>query len=273
MKKFGVILTFVLFCFTLGSNNLKAQEKNDIVKIGISWDRDYEKNIIPEDTQVYIDAVKKTGAIPILLPQIRTVEDANNSLKTVDAIIMTGGEDIGPAYYNEKPMEKLETVKEDRDISDYLLLTTAIEKNYPILGTCRGMQFLNVVQGGTLYQDFPSQRATDILIQHRDPNREVFLKHECRIIDKTSELYKILKTENTIINSWHHQAVKDLGKNLKIVAVAPDGIVEAIEMTNKDFVLGVQFHPEWHVADNEKAFLSIFETLKEYAIKHQKIKK
>ncbi len=244
----------------------KAGEADAKVKVGISWDRVYKDNVIPSDTQVYIDALKKVGAEPVLLGQIKTEKDAVKELNKVDAVIMTGGEDINPKYYNEKPHEKLEAVKDDRDTSDYLLLTTALKKDYPILGTCRGMQLLNVVQGGTLYQDIPTQHPSKVL--HRDPKREDFVDHACKI-DPNSHLYKILKKKEVTVNSWHHQGVKDLGKDLKVVATAPDGIIEAIEVPSASFVLGVQFHPEWHVEEDGDLYLEVFEALKAQAIKHR----
>lgn len=268
LKKVLLFVMSVFFICILGcqkSPKILTHESSE-VKIGLSWVADFKANVIPEDTQVYLDAVKKVDAIPVLLPQIKTEEDAIKALKLVDAIIMTGGEDVDPTYYNEQPHPKLEDINKARDTSDYLLLKAALSENYPLLGTCRGMQFLNVVMGGTLYQDLPTQNPTNI--QHRDPQKKVFTKHNS-IIKSDSHLYKIVKSKTLDVNSWHHQAIKDLGKDLKVVSMAPDGIIEAIELPTATFVLGVQYHPEWHVAENENKFLDFFKTLKEYAIKHK----
>lgn len=272
VRRFLSILMSLLFFTILGCSNTQkiVPEDTSEVRIGISWTEDIKDNAIPEDTQVYIDAVKKAGAVPILLPQIKNKVKAYEALATIDAVIMTGGEDINPGFYHEKPNPKLETVNNPRDLSDYILLATALKEDYPILATCRGMQFLNVIKGGTLFQDLPTQKPTNIL--HRDPERKVFTKHDSIITDTDSHLYEILQVKNITVNSWHHQAVKDLGKDLKVVSIAPDGIIEAIEVPSATFVVAVQYHPEWCVADNEDKFIDFFKVLKEYGRKHKNMK-
>ena len=276
MKKFRlsslvvILATIFSFVFTSCKNaEVKEVKQEEPVKIGISWERDFPNGEVSEDVQMYIDSVKKAGAEPVLLTQVTSEQEAMDLLKTVDAVILTGGEDIDPKYYNEKPHQKAEDPKADRDVSDYWLLKTAIKEDYPVLGTCRGMQLMNVVLGGTLYQDLPSEYVSDIV--HRDPKKEDFVYHPCKIIDKNSKLYGMLKAEDLTVNAWHHQAIEKLGQNLKVTAVSPDGIVEAFELEGATFVVGVQFHPEWHVAgDNNDQFLPIFETLRDYGLKNRK---
>lgn len=259
------LLTIVLFI--LGGCKSSAPKDNSPVKIGISWEREFPKNEVPEDTQVYIDSVKRAGAIPVLLPQISNEQEALDALKTVDAVILTGGEDINPMYYAEKPHKNLEELKHDRDISDYWLLKAALKEDYPILGTCRGMQFLNIILGGTLYQDLPTEYVSTI--SHRDPKKVDFARHTMKITDTNSKLFSMLKTNKITVNSWHHQAVERLGKGLKVVALSPDGVIEAVELDNASFVVGVQFHPEWHVVENENEFLPVFLALKEAGLKNR----
>lgn len=264
-----VLLSFIsIFLFILGGCTSSTSKDNSPVKIGISWEREFKQNETPEDTQVYIDSVKAVGAIPILLPQITNEQEALSALKTVDAIILTGGEDINPSYYSEQPHKNLEEPKDDRDISDYWLLKASLKEDYPILGTCRGMQFLNVVLGGSLYQDLPTEYISNIV--HRDPKKIDFTHHEIKIIDKNSKLYNMLKTGNISVNSWHHQAIEKLGKGLKVVALSSDNIIEAVELDNSSFVVGVQFHPEWHVVENDNEFIPMFEALKEAGLKNRK---
>jgi putative glutamine amidotransferase len=172
---------------------------------------------------------------------------------------MTGGEDIDPSYYGEEPNEKLETVNEVRDTSDSLLIKAALDEDIPMLCTCRGMQFLNVLSGGTLYQDLPTQNPSDI--EHRDPDRKVFAKHEITV-DKDNIVAAAFGGEGTYtVNSWHHQAVDQLGDNLKVVATAPDGIIEAIVREDKDYVMGLQFHPEAMIAEGDDSFLAFYTNL------------
>lgn len=259
------LLTIVLFI--LSGCKSSAPKDNSPVKIGISWEREFPKNEVPEDTQVYIDSVKRAGATPVLLPQISNEQEALNALKTVDAVILTGGEDINPMYYAEKSHRNLEELKHDRDTSDYWLLKAALKEDYPILGTCRGMQFLNVVLGGTLYQDLPTEYVSTI--SHRDPKKVDFARHTMKITDTNSKLFSMLKTNKITVNSWHHQAVERLGKGLKVVALSPDDVIEAVELDNASFVVGVQFHPEWHVVEDENEFLPVFLALKEAGLKNR----
>ena len=105
---------------------------------------------------------------------------------------------------------------------------------------------------------------------HRDPKGENFVYHDCTIIDKNSHLYKMLKTEKLTVNSWHHQALERLGEGLKVTAKSSDGIIEGVELEGKTFVVGTQFHPEWHVgSDKNYKFLPVFETLRDYGLKHR----
>ncbi|WP_157143435.1 gamma-glutamyl-gamma-aminobutyrate hydrolase family protein [Brachyspira pilosicoli] len=273
MKKnfiFCLLSIFILACSNANNRQTQSAETDtNVIKIGISWEREFPLTDIPEDTQVYIDSIKKVGAEPVLLPQVKNEEDALNAINMVDALVMTGGEDINPKYYNEEPHKKLETPKDDRDLSDYILLKKAIEKDFPVLATCRGMQMLNTVQGGTLYQDINSEYKTDI--SHRDPEFIDFTYHAC-YIDKDSKLHSMLNTNEIEVNSWHHQSIEKVGEGLKITAKASDNTIEGLELTNAVFVVGVQFHPEWHLAENNNEFLPIFETLKEYGKKYRESK-
>ena len=274
MRKFKNLVIGIIALLTLilsGCTGLVSKEvkEKELVKVGISWERVFPNGVVSEDVQMYIDSVKMAGAEPVLLPQIKTEEDALNALKTVDAVILTGGEDIDPAYYNEQPHPNLYELSKERDLSDFLLLKTAVKEDYPVLGTCRGMQFLNVVLGGTLYQDLPTEYISNLT--HRDPKGEDFVSHDCKITDKNSKLYNMLKVEDLTVNSWHHQAIERLGKGLKVTALSSDGIIEAVELEGATFVIGTQFHPEWHVGgDKDEMFLPIFETLIEYGAKNRK---
>lgn len=145
----------------------------------------------------------------------------------------------------------------ERDDFDYMLIRMAIEKGIPVLGICRGMQMLNVALGGTLIQDIPSQ-VKGSMVDHRQEAPSSEATHSITI-QKGSLLYNILKTEKTAVNSFHHQAVKKVAPSLKVIAVAKDGVVEAIEGTGDMRVLGLQFHPEGFAAHGECEFTPIFD--------------
>lgn len=228
---------------------------DDKVKVGVSWNADE----IDEDAQLYLDAVEKAGGEAVYLPQIKTEEDAKKALAEVDALVVTGGEDIDPSYYDAEPDEKLEDVNEARDTSDSILITEALDEDIPMLATCRGMQFLNVLSGGTLYQDLPTQNPSEIV--HRDPNHEEWVKHEITV-DADNIVADAFGDAGTYtVNSWHHQAVDKLGDNLKVVATAPDGVVEAIVREDKTYVMGLQFHPEAMIDEGDDSFLTFYTNL------------
>ncbi len=262
MKKLMSVLLAVALCASLAALAEYAPE-GDKVRVGVSWVADFENGEPDEDTQAYIDAVTKAGGEPVYLDQITDEESAKAVLSGVDCVILTGGEDIGPAYYGEEPDEKLEYVNDVRDVSDYWLTKVALDIDIPILCTCRGLQMMNVVCGGTLYQDIPSQFESDVEVSHRDPAGEDFAYHNITIEDADSLVAQAMGGAGQYeVNSWHHQGVKDVGDGLVVTAVADDGMVEALELADPDqFMLAVQYHPEWHVADGNDAFLPYFTML------------
>ncbi len=238
------------------------EEANDKVRVGISWAMDDESAAEDEDIQTYIQAVEISGGEPVYLEQVTDKESALEVLDTVDCIVMAGGEDVNPKMYGEEMHEKCEEPNDVRDTSDYWLLKTAIELDMPVLATCRGMQMLNTIQGGTVYQDLFTEYDTDI--NHRDPELIDFTYHPITV-EKDSLLYEAMGGKETEfeVNSWHHQGIKELGDDLTVVAKAPDGMIEGVVLEGKKFVLGVQFHPEWHTVDKTLDCTSVFKSLME----------
>ena len=243
---------------TAGDDSSSAEQK---VAVGISWCEDIDQDEHGEDLQAYINSVEKAGGEAVLLPLVKDQEEAKAELENVDALIMTGGEDIDPSYYGEEPDSNLEDVNEERDISDMAMMQEAIDEDMPTLCTCRGLQVLNVVSGGTLVQDIPtSEEFADSAIQHRDPAEEDFTYHVLDV-EEDSILAGIIGDMELEANSWHHQGIKDVGDNLKVTAKAEDGMIEAIERDDCSYVIGVQFHPEWHVEEGNDSYLVFFEDL------------
>ena len=257
------LLLILLFMFTVtGCSKTKAS--SDKVKVGISWAADE----IDEDAKMYADAVIKAGGEPVFLPLIQNDADAQKAIKDIDVVILTGGDDVDPALYNEEPHEKLEELNKIRDISDVALIKASLEEDMPMLGTCRGMQLLNSLSGGTLYQDLLSQNPTDII--HRDPEKKDFVKHPMTLEDGNILADAIGKSGEFEVNAWHHQAIKDLGENLEVVATSPDGIIEAVVKTDKSFVIGVQYHPEELISHNDEGSLNLYKALVNEGLKHRK---
>lgn len=258
-KSIAVILCLLIVLTALSGISLAEAAK---VRVGISWVADYPDGDYDEDTQAYMNAVEKAGGEWVYLPCATDEASARAALAEVDCLILTGGEDIGPAHYGEEPDEMLETVNDVRDVSDFAYAKVALADDIPTLATCRGFQLVNVACGGTLYQDIPTMVESEI--DHRDPAQEDFAYHTIAIEDGDSLVAKAMGGAGEYtVNSWHHQGVKELGEGLTVTAVAPDGIVEAFEKTDLTFMLCVQFHPEWHVDDGSDEFLAFFTMLME----------
>lgn len=208
----------------------------------------------------YSDAIDLAGGIPILIPIVKN-ENIEKQLSICDGFIFTGGMDINPIIYNEEPHQNLGAFSTELDRYQYRFIEKVIQSKKPFLAICRGFQMLNVVTGGTLYQDL-SEIDSVKLLQHtqkglgKDPAHSV-------IIEKESCLYNIFGNK-ALVNSYHHQSIKSLGRGLKAVAKAKDGIIEGVELEGRKFGIGVQWHPETMVLSDNK-MLKLFELLIEYS--------
>ena len=196
----------------------------------------------------YVKAVRKAGALPVMLPIVEPA-DAPAMLAMVDALIITGGGDVDPANYGVAPEPLLGATDLVRDAADLAITRAAIASNTPTLATCRGIQVLNVAMGGTLTQHVDEHMRIDLY------NQDV---HDVEI-DPASRLATILGTEALGVNSMHHQVIDRLGPGVRAVAHNRDGHIEAIELDTAPAVLGVQWHPELlrHRGDH----LTLFEDL------------
>ena len=206
--------------------------------IGISCSGDSGNSGIGSD---YYNAIAAAGGIPVLLPCTKDTALIGMLVGRIDGIMFTGGEDYDPALFGEERIPELGTVNGFRDTSDFAYARMALKQRKPILGICRGEQLLNIVLGGTLYQDLPSQTGKTSHSQNGSG------KKPCHgmTIDRNSILHKIIGRDSVIVNTSHHQAVKQLGEGLRVTAVSDDGVVEAFESTDRKMkVLAVQFHPE-----------------------------
>ena len=183
----------------------------------------------------YADAFARAGNTPLVLPAETNREVVARMLASVDVLLLCGGEDVDPSRYKTKPSPRLGEVNLRRDAWEWLLLDEAVKRRLPVIGICRGCQLINVYFGGTLWQDLPSERPGEIV--HRGKNL-----HGVRL-EAGSRLARSLDATEMQVNTFHHQAVRDLAPGFRAVAFAPDGVVEAIESETLP-VVGVQFHPE-----------------------------
>jgi putative glutamine amidotransferase len=189
----------------------------------------------------YYQAILQVGGIPVLLPNVEAIGAIKEQISSIDGLLLTGGGDLRPKHYGQNPHSKLGPTTRDRDNFEFEAFGLALKDRLPILGICRGLQVLNVAMGGTLYQDLTClNRST---LRHADPHQTTKVFHKVKI-EKGSKLYKIVGEAEIGTNSSHHQVIDRLGTGLKAVAWAPDGLIEAIEHSRYDFVIGVQWHPE-----------------------------
>lgn len=203
----------------------------------------------------YIDAIEKSGGVPIIIPNLKETDYIEEILKRIDGLVFTGGEDISPLLFNEEPIRQTTKISYMRDKMEMELFKLAYKKRIPIFGICRGIQLINVALGGNLYQDI------DLQIEKAHGHMSSFdIKggYHSLTIFKNTHLFNIFKEEKIIVNSQHHQSVKDLGKGLKVNSISPDGVIEGIESSNhENFILAVQFHPEAMII-REGKFLNLF---------------
>ena len=205
----------------------------------------------------YTDAVSRAGGIPLILPQVDDPAAAEEVLSRLDGIVLTGGVDIDPIHYGETVLNESVEIDSHRDAIDMLYARAALAKKLPILAICRGEQLLNVVLGGSLYQDLPTQKPS--AIAHRQKEEFNLPSHEI-IVAKGSLLHDIMKKDTLRVNSAHHQAVKAPSDKVKVTAYAPDGVVEAYQSAIKgQWILAVQFHPEAMVRVDD-SWLALFKT-------------
>jgi putative glutamine amidotransferase len=197
----------------------------------------------PQDrlNHAYSRAVYQAGGMPVLLPNLTEPDGPASLLDRLDGLLLSGGYDVDPVLFGEERLNDTVEVDGERDRVEMPLIRAAVERRTPLLAICRGIQALNVALGGTLWQDIPAQ--TPSLLHHRQMEPRHAATHAVAM-DPQSRIAQIVGGARMEVNSFHHQAVKDLAQPLRVVARAEDGIIEAVEGVEGGFVLGVQFHPE-----------------------------
>ena len=207
--------------------------------IGVTplWDAGrYSIWMLPE----YLDGIRAGGGVPVVLPLAADGTDVEVLADSFDGFLFTGGPDVSPALYGENDQVGLTGLCPERDALESSLFQTVLRTDKPILGICRGIQFINAALGGTLWQDLPSQYPSDVI--HRQPKPFNTPIHPVTL---GGPLRALIGKDEIRVNSHHHQAVKELAPGLVPMAVAPDGIVEAVEWASSSrFLWAVQWHPE-----------------------------
>jgi putative glutamine amidotransferase len=193
----------------------------------------------------YVDAVRRAGGIPILLPPGEPHQA--QLFELLDGLILAGGGDIDPNLYGGTLHETIYMIDEERDKGEIELVKMSLETGLPLLPICRGIQVLNVALGGTLIEHLPDEVGVEI--SHRqvwdspNPPHSGPLPHPIAV-ESTSHLAEIMGQAEVSAASWHHQALRRVAPGLQVVAHAPDGTIEAVEMPDHPWLVAVQWHPE-----------------------------
>lgn len=207
----------------------------------------------------YVHAVTAGGGVPLLIPLGLGEADLLLIIKRLDGLLLPGGGDIEPEFYHGHYHEKLRGLDVDRDRVEIYIAQQASRLQKPFLAICRGHQILNVALGGTMWEDIASQCPSAITHDFWGKGQRNDLPHSVDI-RPDSRLATIIGRETTKVNSLHHQGVKDIAPDLTISAVAPDGLVEGLEVAGHPFGIAVQWHPE-NLIEDDPAMLALFEAL------------
>ena len=197
----------------------------------------------------YPEAIRRAGAVPVIIPPLDT-DSIEPLLDGLCGLCLSGGPDLHPTVYGASPHPSLGPTEPQLDLFEVALVRAAEARDLPVLAICRGLQVLNVSRGGTLVQDLPSQRPSDVV--HRQIEPAATPTHEVTLLDD-SAVAGALGVADAVVNSFHHQAVDVLGSGLRVVGWASDGVIEALEATDRAFTIAVQWHAESMVDSPEQA--------------------
>ena len=215
-------------------------------------------------THTYVRAIESAGGVPVVLPYAHDAETIASLVDLCDGILFTGGCDVAPSRYGALTSPKCEASEPLRDSFELSVFKKAIEKGAPTMGICRGEQLINVALGGTLYQDIPSEFKTDI--SHRQSEPKNSPSHPVSIEEGTP-LFNLIKKPSMAANTFHHQAIKELGEGLRVMARADDGMIEAVYLEGENYLRAYQWHPERLFdsnEDNKLLFLDFINAAKEF---------
>jgi putative glutamine amidotransferase len=212
----------------------------------------------------YLRAIELAGGIPVVVPPLR-VDCLEPLLARVGGVCLSGGPDLDPKAYGEPKHEHIGPTWSELDGFELALARAADARGLPILAVCRGTQVLNVARGGSLYQHLPDVVGRAINHRQEKPGREP--THWVTVLRDGTRLSQILGTQRRKVNSFHHQAIATLGEGLVVTSRAGDGTIESVEATDREFVLGVQWHAECLIERPEQA--ALFEQLVDAARRHE----
>lgn len=209
--------------------------------------------------RAYVSAVQGAGGAPVLLPPYLDGAALDALWGRLDGLVLSGGGDVAPARFGEAPHPTVDGVSEARDLLELELADRAVAEGLPLLAICRGVQVLNVALGGSLIQDIASQTSSSIAHTQAAPRHEP--THQVKVTVEGTTLGAVVDAAELPVNSFHHQALKRLGRGLRDVAWASDGVVEGVDLPGaRGLVLGVQWHPE-DLVGHDAAARRLFQAL------------
>lgn len=198
----------------------------------------------------YMKLLEMCGAFPIMLPLTSDENELKQAMELCDGVLLTGGHDVDPRVYGKEATKECGITCRLRDEMEGILLKQALEQDKPVLGICRGVQFMNAYLGGDLYQDLPTEY--DCKTEHHMTPPYDAAAHKVEVLE-ASLLADIIGAGVHEVNSYHHQAIKTVAESVDVMAISEDGLVEAISVKDKKFMVGVQWHPEFSYETNEES--------------------
>ena len=223
--------------------------------IGITGNYDSGKCTLLEG---YYRSVLEAGGTPLIIPAFNDTDAMVSLLDSVDALILSGGGDINPLFLGEEPIRELNSINPARDWQELMLVRMATNRQIPILGICRGLQIMTAALGGKLHQDI--YKETGATLKHSQDTERHVATHSIRIAS-SSKLASIFGATNIHVNSFHHQAVKEVAPGFAATALSPDGLIEAVESIHCKSMIGVQWHPECMILGGDRTMIPLFEWL------------
>lgn len=212
----------------------------------------------------YYQSLLRVGAVPVIIPPYEDIDAMANTLERVDGLLLSGGGDLNPLFMGEEPIPELHSVNYRRDRAELWLIRMAYNRQIPMLGICRGLQMLTVALGGTIYQDIAAQASGGPFIKHDQSLQRGVPSHTVELCIGCY-LRWLFEASRLAVNSFHHQAVKDPGPVLKVSARSDDGIIEAVESSEHKDIIGVQWHPECFLEQQDETMLPLFKWLAGHA--------
>lgn len=206
----------------------------------------------------YVKSIWQAGGLPLPIPIIEDVSEAESYLEKLDGLLLSGGQDIDPVCYGEDRTDKLGKIDINRDRWEMELFKKAYSRGLPMLGICRGMQLINVALGGTLYQDLDEEYEYECEYEHYNSDNYVY--HVIEVVKNTRLSEILCSHESFEVNSRHHQAIRDLAPSLRVAARSCCGLIEGVESREDRYLIGVQWHPE-DLRENVPCFEMLFKSL------------